>query len=224
MKILVLGNVTFIEEFKLKFNTEMSVHQFTYHYNYDFDEAELEGIDVVFDYYLDESPENLEIYKSRKDLTVFAHAPKMSLIELYSFYDKISCTLFGFNGFPKLLNREYLETSLIKNEDKEKLNKICEALGTKFLLVEDRVGMVTPRVIAMIINEAFYTVQEGTAGKEAIDQAMKLGTNYPYGPFEFCEMIGIKNIYELLEALYEDTKDERYKICPMLKRQYLEAT
>jgi len=50
---------------------------------------------------------------------------------------------------------------------------------------------------------------------------MKLGTNYPYGPFEWADLIGIKEVYETLHALYEDTKDERYKICPLLKRYYL---
>ena len=58
---------------------------------------------------------------------------------------------------------------------------------------------------------------------EDIDQGMKLGTNYPHGPFEWCEKIGIRNVYELLEALYEDTKEERYKICPALKKAYLKA-
>jgi 3-hydroxybutyryl-CoA dehydrogenase len=81
--------------------------------------------------------------------------------------------------------------------------------------------MVTPRVIFMIINEAYFTVQEGTARKADIDQGMKLGTNYPYGPFEWSELIGLQHVYELLEAVYEDTKDERYKICSLLKKEYL---
>ena len=60
-----------------------------------------------------------------------------------------------------------------------------------------------------------------TASEEDIDLAMKLGTNYPYGPFEWARKIGIKHIYEILEALYEDTKDERYKISPLLKKEFL---
>ena len=75
----------------------------------------------------------------------------------------------------------------------------------------------------MIINEAFYTVQEGTASKEDIDQGMRLGTNYPFGPFEWAQKIGIADVYETLEAIYEDTKEERYKICPLLKKAYLSS-
>jgi 3-hydroxybutyryl-CoA dehydrogenase len=64
-------------------------------------------------------------------------------------------------------------------------------------------------------------VQEGTATRDDIDMAMKSGTNYPYGPFEWSRRIGIRHVYELLEAVYEDTKDERYKICALLKKEYL---
>jgi 3-hydroxybutyryl-CoA dehydrogenase len=46
---------------------------------------------------------------------------------------------------------------------------------------------------------------------------MKLGTNYPFGPFEWCEKLGVKTVVTMLEKIYNDTKDERYKICPLLK-------
>jgi 3-hydroxybutyryl-CoA dehydrogenase len=94
-------------------------------------------------------------------------------------------------------------------------------LGLAFLPVEDRVGLIKPRVIFMIINEACYTLQEGTASIEDIDLSMKLGTNYPFGPFEWCDKIGIGYVFETLFSLYDDTKDERYKICPLLKTKYL---
>jgi 3-hydroxybutyryl-CoA dehydrogenase len=135
--------------------------------------------------------------------------------------DRLRSRIFGFNGLLTFINRPLLEVSLWRPDDETVLKKICNALNTEYLVVDDRVGLVTPRVVCMIINEAYYTVMEGTATREDIDMAMKLGTNYPYGPFEWCQRIGIKHIYELLEALYEDTKDERYKICPMLKKEYL---
>jgi 3-hydroxybutyryl-CoA dehydrogenase len=124
---------------------------------------------------------------------------------------------------PTFINRPLLEVCLWKEEDKDALQEVCHSLQTEYQIVDDRVGLVTPRVISMIINEAYYTALEGTASREDIDMAMKLGTNYPYGPFEWCQRIGVKHVYELLEALYEDTKDERYKICPMLKKEYLHA-
>src|SRR5207344_3040810 len=119
------------------------------------------------------------------------------------------------------LDRSQMEVSFLKKEDRALFEIFANEMKFDFLEVKDRVGMITPRVICMIINEACFTLQEGTASMEDIDKGMKLGTNYPFGPFEWCERIGIKDVFETLSALYEDTKDERYKICPLLKTKYL---
>jgi 3-hydroxybutyryl-CoA dehydrogenase len=111
----------------------------------------------------------------------------------------------------------------LKDADKIMVSKYFEKLSWQTAFVADRVGMVTPRVICMIINEAFYTLQEGTANKTDINLAMRLGTNYPFGPFEWLEKIGVINVYETLNALYHDTLEERYKICPLLKTEYLKS-
>jgi 3-hydroxybutyryl-CoA dehydrogenase len=68
----------------------------------------------------------------------------------------------------------------------------------------------------MIINEAYYTLEEKVSTKEQIDVAMKLGTNYPLGPFEWSEKIGINNIYELLRKL--SMENDRYTIAPLLRK------
>ena len=128
---------------------------------------------------------------------------------------------FGINAIPGFLSSAKWEISLYRKFETPELEKLTKTLGIDFLPVEDRVGMVKPRIIFMIINEACYTLQEGTASIEDIDMGMKLGTNYPYGPFEWCDKIGITSVFETLAALYEDTKDERYKICPLLKTKYL---
>jgi len=128
--------------------------------------------------------------------------------------------LIGMNLLPTFINRPLAEVSAYPGCDFEKL----EELGWETKAVASRIGMVTPRVILMIINEAYYTVQEGTASKEDIDTGMKLGTNYPKGPFEWSALIGAKNIYDTLAALYEDTKEGRYKICPLLKTEMQKST
>ncbi|RYZ19701.1 MAG: hypothetical protein EOO16_19165 [Chitinophagaceae bacterium] len=83
------------------------------------------------------------------------------------------------------------------------------ALGKTIDWVPGTPGMVTPRVIAMIINEAYHALAEGVSSKEDINTAMKLGTNYPFGPFEWAARIGLKNVAELLLVLAET--NERYK-------------
>ena len=218
MNILVVGEPVNFEECKAKFGES---HVYTHQQSHE--NIELDAFEVIFDFILDEDPFQMEGYFDNPKVPVFVNTTKISLIELSNLLNhKLSSTVFGFNGMPTFLNRQVLEVSVLESEDQEALKNICQRLATDYLLVEDRVGLVTPRIICMIINEAYYMVQEGNATRDDIDRAMKLGTNYPYGPFEWCTRIGINHVYELLEAVYNDTHDERYKICPLLKREYLQ--
>ncbi|QOI96557.1 MAG: 3-hydroxyacyl-CoA dehydrogenase [Flammeovirgaceae bacterium] len=220
MNILVVGNTENLDECKAKWGE----HKYTLEGDHREAERFVAGSDLVFDFIIDEEPFQIEIYQEKPTTRAFLNTAKISLAELSNLADhKIKAHVFGFNGLPTFVNREVLEVCLLNPAHETELNAICKKLNTNYLVVDDRVGMVTPRIICMIINEAYYTVQEGTATREDIDKAMKLGTNYPYGPFEWCQRIGIKHVYELLEAVYEDTHDERYKICPLLKKEYLMA-
>ena len=126
--------------------------------------------------------------------------------------------ILGINNIPTFIERSSLEYSNPFEIDISDL----ELLGYEALeQVDSRVGMVSPRIIFMIINEAYYTLQEGTATKADIDTAMKLGTAYPKGPFEWANEAGLGCVYRTLEAIYKDTHEERYKICPLLKTEYL---
>jgi 3-hydroxybutyryl-CoA dehydrogenase len=218
MKILIVGESEQAEECKTKLGTG---HSYTLVADYSDIKKQIKNHDLIFDFVIDEEPEEFQLYAGEK-CTVFVNTAKMSLAELsYLCGNDVRCTVFGFNGLPTFFNRSVLEVSVLKKDDEKILSNTGKQLGVEYLLVDDRVGLVTPRVICMIINEAYYTVQEGTATREDIDIAMKLGTNYPFGPFEWCQRIGIRHVYELLDAVYDDTKDERYKICPLLKKEYL---
>lgn len=222
MHIVVLSGPEMAAEFKQKFQEEREGVIYTFLQSHSLLDEQLKPTDVVFDFLLHEQPQRLVMYAPEQ--VVFCNAATMQLAALAkgAGLDR-ACTLIGFNGLPTLFNREVLEVSLLQAQDKAKLKRICQALATDYLLVEDRVGMVTPRMICMIINEACYTLQEQTASINDIDQGMKLGTNYPKGPFEWANQIGVKNVYEVLQAVYEDTKEERYKICPLLKTKYLKG-
>jgi len=162
-------------------------------------------------------------YADLKGKIVLVAAVKTSLLQAVAKYGKtVHCHLVGLNALPTFAARSLWEISLYNAKEEAVIEPILKELGIDYQVVEDRVGMVTPRIICMIINEAHYTLQEGTATIADIDLAMKLGTNYPYGPFEWMEKIGVQHVYEVLEAVYEDTRNERYRIAPLLKRKYLE--
>ncbi|MFM8832407.1 MAG: 3-hydroxyacyl-CoA dehydrogenase family protein [Cytophagales bacterium] len=218
MNILVIGNEAQQAECALKF----ADHTVTRVSNHVEGIAAFSKVEVVFDFAIARAPEQISAYQHQLNLHVFLDATTRTLAEFtHTQNHQLAVTLFGFCGLPTFLNRPLLEATVKQSEDKLRLSKLCESLNTGFSVVDDRVGLVTPRVISMIINEAYFAVQEGTASREDIDLAMKLGTNYPFGPFEWCSKIGVKNVYQLLEAVYNDTKDERYKICPLLKKEFL---
>jgi 3-hydroxybutyryl-CoA dehydrogenase len=215
MNIYVIGNSHQSETIRSKINTEHSVELTESIVGINED-----SVAAVFDFSFDDSPDDLESYAGLTNIQLFINATRVSLAELTFFGDNKLPDLYGIAGDPTFLERPLLEVSANEN-NKADAKELFSQLGLEATLVDDRVGLVTPRIISMIINEAYYTVMEGTATREDIDMGMKLGTNYPMGPFEWAARWGITNIYELLEAMYLDSKDERYKICPLLKQEYL---
>jgi 3-hydroxybutyryl-CoA dehydrogenase len=99
---------------------------------------------------------------------------------------------------------------------------VQDLIGRPVERVEDRVALVSARVLAMIINEAAFAVMEGVASASDIDTAMKLGTNYPNGPLAWCDAIGGDIIVTILDGLYDEYREERYRACTLL-RQYSRA-
>jgi 3-hydroxybutyryl-CoA dehydrogenase len=120
------------------------------------------------------------------------------------------------NGWPGFLLNKTLEVSA-NDVNAEAAAKILKGLGWEYLMVPDIVGFIAPRTIAMIINEAYFALSEEVSTKQEIDTAMRLGTNYPYGPFEWSEKIGLKKIYNLLIQLSQT--DKRYIPAPLLEKE-----
>ena len=176
------------------------------------------GYDVIFDLDFDDRPWSISDYQDLPSQAfVFLSSVKIQLEAVVpkSMWNKVA----GINALPSFLKRKSLEYCMAEGEpDAGMIARLGWAESNR---CASRVGLVSARVILMIINEAFYTLQEGTANKEDIDKGMKLGTAYPHGPFEWCRIIGIKNVYETLKALYDDTLDERYRICNLLKTEYI---
>jgi 3-hydroxybutyryl-CoA dehydrogenase len=112
---------------------------------------------------------------------------------------------------------EIAPSKIISPEAKEKVEKFLKSSKINYSVVPDRVGLVFPRILAMIINEAAQVYDEMIASREDIDTAMKLGTNYPFGPLEWADKIGVELIYNILTALNRDFGDDRYRAHPSLK-------
>lgn len=88
--------------------------------------------------------------------------------------------------------------------------------------VNDAPGFVANRVLMPMINEAIFTLYEGVATKEAIDDVMKMGMNHPMGPLQLADFIGLDTCLYIMETLYEGFGDSKYRPCPLL-RKYVKA-
>ena len=223
MEILAIGNEERLKELQKRISDEHNLTTYNSLQNVKLSVKDQEKIDVIFDLNFDDDQSHL-IHFDKMNKPVIVSAVKKQIAEaVHEFEEHVKACMIGFNALPTFINREKAEVSLLNDADEPRLNEVMSQLGWDYHLVKDRVGLVTPRVVFMIINEACYTLQEGTAGVEDIDLGMKLGTNYPKGPFEWADEIGIKDVYETLKAIYDDTQDERYKICPLLKTKYLKG-
>lgn len=118
------------------------------------------------------------------------------------------------NAWPGFLQQSRWEFAGTISESAE---RVFAVLGKTPMPVADRPGLVTARVIAMIINEAYYALGEQISSKAEIDTAMKYGTNYPFGPFEWAEKIGLSRISELLNCLALEQK--RYAPAELLLKE-----
>lgn len=137
--------------------------------------------------------------------------PKTVVVNSVAYTTKdIGAPFIRINAWPTMLKREITEIAIPSSLKENVLN----SLDWKLQIVPDITGMVTPVVVSMIINEAWYTYGAGTSSKEEIDIAMKLGTNYPIGPFEWGNKIGSGNIIQLLKELQRN--NDRYTIAPAL--------
>lgn len=115
------------------------------------------------------------------------------------------------NGWPGFLNRPLLELAAPEVR-RPRAERILGELGWAFRWVADEPGMVTARVLAMVVNEACLAVREGVSVPAEVDTAMRLGAAYPSGPFEWASHIGPERIVNLLSILAET--DPLYTPCP----------
>jgi 3-hydroxybutyryl-CoA dehydrogenase len=134
--------------------------------------------------------------------------------------DKLPGGFTRINGWRSFLKRTLVEASS-GDADRTAVEKIFSCFNKTVEWVPDIPGFITPRVISMIINEAYFTLDEQVSSKEEIDTAMKLGTNYPYGPFAWGETIGLKHVSALLSTLAKT--NARYTASSLLQKEALSS-
>ncbi|MBE1555307.1 3-hydroxyacyl-CoA dehydrogenase [Sporosarcina limicola] len=177
-------------------------------------------------------PEVVEIKKKVFE-TIEAHAPEhcffasntstMSPTEIASFSNRPEKTIamHFFNPVHKMPLVEIIRGLETSDETAAIIEKVAKNMGKETVVINEFPGFVTSRISALVGNEAFYMLQEGLGSPEDIDKAIKLGLNYPMGPFELVDLVGLDARLNNLKYLHEKL-GEKYRPAPLLE-QYVKA-
>jgi 3-hydroxybutyryl-CoA dehydrogenase len=170
--------------------------------------------DIYFDLLFEKNDERIRGLATLLPKPVFVNAVTHTLSELGQPFIRV-------NAWPGFLQRKIIEIAVNSHAQHNIAASILSSLGWEFTVVPDEPGMITGRVISMLVNEAYFALGEEVSTKKEIDIAMKLGTNYPLGPFEWSERIGLANIYSLLSKLGES--DRRYLVADVMTKEVNQA-
>ncbi|MBP5623635.1 MAG: 3-hydroxybutyryl-CoA dehydrogenase [Lachnospiraceae bacterium] len=100
----------------------------------------------------------------------------------------------------------------------ETIKKISAEIGKTSVQVNEAAGFVVNRILIPMINEAAFIKMEGVSDVEGIDNAMKLGANHPMGPLELGDFIGLDICLAIMDVLYKETGDSKYRACPLIRK------
>ncbi|WP_169081458.1 3-hydroxybutyryl-CoA dehydrogenase [Paenibacillus sp. PL91] len=126
------------------------------------------------------------------------------------------------NPVPVMPLVEIIRGLATSDETFNRIKELAIAIGKSPVAVNDYPGFVSNRILMPMINEAIYTVYEGVAEPEAVDQVMKLGMNHPMGPLALADFIGLDTCLAIMETLHAGFGDSKYRPCPLL-RKYVQA-
>jgi 3-hydroxybutyryl-CoA dehydrogenase len=132
----------------------------------------------------------------------------------------------GFHALPPLSETRGVELTKSSNTTAtaaERAEAFFRSLGKHVEWVGDAPGLVLARIVCQLVNEAAFALSEGIGSAEDIDAAMKLGFNYPRGPLEWADTIELDHVLAVLDALYDELHEERYRAAPLLRRMVAEG-
>jgi 3-hydroxybutyryl-CoA dehydrogenase len=127
-----------------------------------------------------------------------------------------------FNPAPVMQLIEIIQAVETSEDTVQTVVEFAQKLGKEPVVVKDLPGFVTTRVGLMLVSEAIFALQEGVAERDALDKAMKLGYNLPMGPLALADLIGLDIVLHVLDALYANYHDDRYR-APILLRKMVQA-
>ena len=179
--------------------------------------------DLVIESAVEKMPAKIELFKTLQNIcgkeTIFAsNTSALSLTEMASCLDRTVVGMHFFNPVPRMKLVEIIAGLTTPRELIDKIKAIAEDIGKTPVIVQEASGFVVNRILIPMINEGISVYAEGVASAEGIDTAMKLGANHPMGPLELGDLVGLDICLDIMESLYADTGDPKYRAHPLLRK------
>ena len=147
-----------------------------------------------------------------------SNTSSLSITEIGAGLAKPVVGMHFFNPAPVMKLVEVIAGLNTPAETVEKVKEISEMLGKTPVQVEEAPGFVVNRILVPMINEGIQVYSEGISDIEGIDTAMKLGCNHPMGPLELGDYIGLDIVLAIMDVIYKETGDSKYRACTLLRK------
>ncbi|WWR16631.1 3-hydroxyacyl-CoA dehydrogenase NAD-binding domain-containing protein [Lachnospiraceae bacterium JLR.KK008] len=154
----------------------------------------------------------------KADCIFATNTSSLSITEIGSGINRPVIGMHFFNPAPVMKLVEVIAGLNTPAETVETIKKISEEIGKTPVQVEEAAGFVVNRILIPMINEAVSIYADGVASVEGIDTAMKLGANHPMGPLELGDLVGLDICLAIMEVLYNETGDTKYRPHPLLRK------